>query len=78
MDERIYRGKRSRGEAPEGRTQMIRISQMKLAPGHSREDLYEKAAKLLHIKKEQITELIQAEVPEEERLPPLRKGIWWN
>lgn len=36
---------------------MIRISQMKLAPGHSREDLYEKAAKLLHIKKEQITEL---------------------
>ena len=34
---------------------MIRISQMKLAPGHSREDLYEKAAKLLNIKKEHIT-----------------------
>lgn len=36
---------------------MIRISQLKLSPGHSREDLYEKSAKLLHIKKEQITEL---------------------
>lgn len=36
---------------------MIRISQLKLSPGHSREELYEKIAKLLHIKKEQITGL---------------------
>ena len=30
---------------------MIRVSQLKLSPGHSLEELYEKTAKLLHIKK---------------------------
>lgn len=36
---------------------MIRVSQLKLTPGHSREQLYEKTAKLLHIKREQIVRL---------------------
>ena len=36
---------------------MIRVSQLKLSPGHSLEELYEKTAKLLHIKREQIVRL---------------------
>lgn len=33
---------------------MIRISQLKLPAGHSKTELYHKAAKALHIKSEQI------------------------
>lgn len=36
---------------------MIRISQLKLPAGHSKTELYHKAAKALHIKSEQIASL---------------------
>ena len=39
---------------------MIRISQLKLPAGHSKTELYHKAAKALHIKSEQIASLQKA------------------
>lgn len=40
------------------REEMIRISQLKLPPGHSAEALYDRCARTLRIKREQIVELV--------------------
>ena len=52
---------------------MIRISQLKLPAGHSKTELYHKAAKALHIKSEQIASLqIRRQSIDARKKPDLR------